>query len=58
MRVCCSGNKTEICDRILKVLDKYDGGQTGSHRNFDCNVKGVRLPKTPGTNGETFRKTY
>lgn len=24
MKVCCSGNKTEICGRIMKIVEKFD----------------------------------
>lgn len=39
MKICCSGNKTELCDRIMTIVDKFE--QTGG---FDCTVG---LPRTP-----------
>ena len=56
MRVCCSGNKTQICDRILKVLDTYEGQTGGGTSDAFCDAKGIRLPKTAEATLELFEK--
>ena len=57
MRICCSGNKTELCTRVMKVVDQFDSldrslpEQHGGHIN--CNKK---LPDTPEKAVALFKK--
>jgi hypothetical protein len=34
MKICCSGNKTEICDRVIGIVAKFEkiGGQQGGKK--------------------------